>query len=169
MARALRDGRSRAVRYVSIGCGSLLTDFEILCGLQMKGLTIEAISLVDAEYKLSGSGVTPNGTPYTGTGELKGGGPAIQALSDFFPGARVSAFDAISSLRHAVVEYPEVYGSATTVVGATQPRAIRRGQGARRAAASPGRPLLCAVEQRLDPQAQGREAGEWQIGRPQSR
>ena len=116
MARALRDGRSRAVRYVSIGCGSLLTDFEILCGLQMKGLTIEAISLVDAEYKRSGSGVTPNGTPYTGTGELKGGGPAIQALSDFFPGARVSAFDAISSLRHAVVEYPEVYGSATTVV-----------------------------------------------------
>jgi hypothetical protein len=42
------------VRYVSVGCGGLLTDFEILCGFVERGLSIESIVLCDTAYATGG-------------------------------------------------------------------------------------------------------------------
>lgn len=49
-AAAIVEGATAAVRYVSVGCGSLLTDFEILCGLASQGVGIESIILADVVY-----------------------------------------------------------------------------------------------------------------------
>ena len=38
------------MRYVTLGSGQLLSDFEILCSLHSAGLTIESITCVDGIY-----------------------------------------------------------------------------------------------------------------------
>jgi len=83
------------VRYVSVGCGSLLTDFEILCGLQEKGLDIEHIALADSEYRGRSHEI-------------------FRCLASFFAPARVVAFDSMGDLRHAARDEPEAFGHATT-------------------------------------------------------
>jgi hypothetical protein len=44
-------GALGAVRYVSVGCGSLLTDFEILCGLQAQRIPIASVCVADTAYE----------------------------------------------------------------------------------------------------------------------
>ena len=39
------------VRYVTVGCGLLLADFEILCGLVERGLTLECVVAIDRCYE----------------------------------------------------------------------------------------------------------------------
>ena len=95
---ARQRGGPEGIRYVSIGCGSLLTDFEILCGLQERGLPIEAVTLCDTVYGAH----APN--------------LAVQTLADFFWPARVAAFDSLSTLRHAAEEEPGRYGRASVFV-----------------------------------------------------
>ena len=41
---------NRPVRYVSIGSGGLLMDFEIIIGLLDKGLTILSVTVIDQSY-----------------------------------------------------------------------------------------------------------------------
>ena len=39
-----------AVRYVSLGSGLMLADFEILCGFEAAGYPIESAIFIDTEY-----------------------------------------------------------------------------------------------------------------------
>ena len=100
------------VRYVSVGCGHLLTDFEILCGLELKGLRVESIVLCDTAYKDS-IAVSPHGT-VSGTDYAS----ALQVIADFFPSAHVAAFGAIAKMEAAAKAEPKRYGGATTFVKA---------------------------------------------------
>ena len=88
------------VRYVSVGCGLLLTDFEILCGLQEKGLPIESIVFVDRCYA---------GSPKDCT-------EAFRLVAGFFDSARVCAFGSLDDLRQAAAAAPAEYGTATTYI-----------------------------------------------------
>jgi hypothetical protein len=78
-----------------VGCGSLLTDFEILCGLVEKGFGIESICVVDKIYQASSL-------------EL------FRALSSFFPSARVVAFVSLHELKEAATVKPNEHGRVTT-------------------------------------------------------
>ena len=100
------------VRYVSVGCGHLLTDFEILCGLELKGLRVESIVLCDTAYK-DCIAVSPHGT-VSGTDYAS----ALQVIADFFPSAHVAAFGAIAKMEAAAKAEPKRYGGATTFVKA---------------------------------------------------
>ena len=84
------------VRYVSVGCGRMLSDFEILCGLAERGFRIEHICVVDTEYR------------------TRSGLEAFRALAAFFSPARVVAFDGLGALKAAAKRSPEEYGGATT-------------------------------------------------------
>jgi hypothetical protein len=133
---------ARGVRYVSIGCGRLLTDFEILCGLQEKGLAIESIILCDTEYKpprekrsndvesddnrcddaimgrvlAASRGCTcPAGADCSGKKKKSAAG-ALKALGGFFSSARLSVFHSMTALQRAASKEPHVYGCATTFV-----------------------------------------------------
>ena len=44
---ALSFAKGDSVRYLSIGCGMLLTDLQVLCALQEAGFTIESAAFVD--------------------------------------------------------------------------------------------------------------------------
>lgn len=88
------------VRYVSVGCGQLLTDFEVLCGLQEMGLAIESIIFVDRIYASS----------------WRTHKEAFKLVAGFFAYARVYAFGSSDELVLALEASPEVYGKATTYV-----------------------------------------------------
>ena len=47
---ALRAAGRTSVRYVSVGCGMLLNDFEILCGFEAAGCTLESITFIDCDF-----------------------------------------------------------------------------------------------------------------------
>lgn len=89
-----RAGLGPAVRYLSVGSGGMLTDFEILCGLVERGLEIESITVADTVYRK--------------------GNRTVKAVAAFFAPARVTAFAGMSELRAAVKASPELYGRATT-------------------------------------------------------
>ena len=99
----------QTVRYVSIGCGKLLTDFEVLCGLQEKGLTIERIVLCDSIYP----SVYPQSSHTAWVHDQYA--RAFQALAGFFR-AEVAAFNDLKQLERAAREQPEAYGQHTTFV-----------------------------------------------------
>ena len=86
-----------AARYVTIGCGSLLTDVEILLGLAARGLAIAHICVCDSEY--CGKITTQ---------------PLLRALAALFPSARVVAFNSLDELRRAAKANPEEYGRMST-------------------------------------------------------
>ena len=94
-------GATAAVRYVSLGSGSLLTDAEILSGLLARGLAIESITLVDPEYRRTRMEVEQQ---------------LLREMAALFAPARVLAFDSLADLREAVQAAPDVHGRATTVV-----------------------------------------------------
>ena len=48
--RTMTSLRGKPLRYVSIGCGALLTDAQILAGLMARGVQIESVTAVDASY-----------------------------------------------------------------------------------------------------------------------
>ena len=100
------------VRYVSVGCGHLLTDFEILCGLQLKGLTIASIVLCDIAYRFCISPHPKHKQVVFGNDHAS----ALQAVADFFPDAHVAAFGDFDALLAAAKDAPSKYGRATTFV-----------------------------------------------------
>lgn len=95
---AMYSGSS--VRYVSVGCGKLLTDFEILCGLEEKGLTVESIVFVDRAY----------------SGHAHEYKEAFEQVAGFFTQSRLCAFTSLDDLKMACEAEPELYGRATTYV-----------------------------------------------------
>jgi hypothetical protein len=50
MSGSVEGVAPRAVRYVTLGCGQLLADFQILCGMKAAGLQIETIIAVDSQF-----------------------------------------------------------------------------------------------------------------------
>ena len=100
-AAQLKDQETpNSVRYVSLGCGKLLTDIEILCGLREKGLTIQHIALVDSEYRRSSEWCKN----------------LFNRVATLFAPARVVAFDSLSDLRKAAELDPITHGRMTTVM-----------------------------------------------------
>ena len=98
-AQLLRTATSAAspVRYVSIGCGLLLTDVEILSGMVARGLTIEYVALVDPVYKSAASHNS-----------------LFSHLTALLPTARVFAFSSLESLERQVHHDPQTHGHVTT-------------------------------------------------------
>ena len=60
VAQCAAAASSGTVRYLSVGCGMLLTDLEVLCALQAAGGTIESATFVDEGLGVSASVPTPN-------------------------------------------------------------------------------------------------------------
>ena len=86
-------GASGQVRYVTVGSGSLLTDFEILCALRASGLTIASIVAVDTCYDF---------------GKEDGAAPAkaLRQLGEFFgPMCAVYAFASLERFTSACVRW----------------------------------------------------------------
>ena len=79
---------NEAARYASVACGRFLTDFEILCGLVEKGLSIERICVVDTLYQ------------HTQPHEL------CRSLVAFFAPVRVIAFGSLNELEKAAAAEP---------------------------------------------------------------
>jgi hypothetical protein len=89
------------VRAVSIGCGKLLTDFEVLLELSSRGCIIETFVAIDPGYALFSSA----------HGECM---ESLAALARFFvPHCRVFSFSSTSAYIAAATSQPERYGRAT--------------------------------------------------------
>ena len=95
------------IRYVTVGSGSLLTDWEILCSLNANGLTqIESIIAIDTLYDESSD-----------SDHAPGSIEAIKQLSEFVgPSTRVLSFGSLSAYEDACRLEPHVYGNATTFI-----------------------------------------------------
>ena len=89
------------VRAVSIGCGGLLTDFEILLELWCRGCTIELFVAID--------------TSYAEHSKFKAGHmESLAALARFFaPSCKVFSFSSSDDYIAAARSHPERYGRAT--------------------------------------------------------
>ena len=96
-------GSGRGVRYVSIGSGGVLFDFELLSQMRRAGLRIETITLVDTAY----------GPARPGESSHKA---AIAQLAAFFAPARVHTFELLESLRAAASHDPSAFSQQTTFV-----------------------------------------------------
>ena len=79
-------GTGKSVRYMTVGCGLLLTDLEVICALQAAGLTIESATFVDA-----------------GVDTFRFHG-ALTELARFLAPARVVAYPSTNELAIAVLE-----------------------------------------------------------------
>lgn len=95
---AAQTGVASSVRYVTVGCGNLLSDVEILSGLVERGVRIDYIALVDSGYRSLGTSLQ-----------------LFRSVATFFHPARVLAFDCLGDLRQAARKEPEVHARATTV------------------------------------------------------
>ena len=93
--------QQRPVRYASIGCGSLLSDFEVLCGLRERKVVLEHICLVDTAY--SSHSLAPDRKLF-------------RVLAAFFAPARVVAFSSIGQLKEAASREPASFGALTAVL-----------------------------------------------------
>ena len=93
-------GALGAVRYVSVGCGSLLTDFEILCGLQAQRIPIASVCVADTAYEKLDQRHRS----------------CFELLAGLFYPARVAAFGSLEHLHGAALADPEAFGRATTYV-----------------------------------------------------
>ena len=100
-----------AVRYVTVGCGQLLTDLEVLLGLEERGLAIESIIAIDKSYTELPTDLWSS--PRKDAPEAL---EALQHLASFFAPAPVHAFHSLASYQQALTQQPHVYGSATTYV-----------------------------------------------------
>lgn len=100
-------GACGRVRYVTVGSGSLLTDFEILCALRAANLIIASIVAVDTCYDdWRTSTVSEESAPTK----------ALRQLGDFFAPATVYAFDSVERFTAACELQPHAYANATTFV-----------------------------------------------------
>lgn len=88
------------VRYVTIGSGGLLTDFEILLDLWTRGLRIDSIVAIDTAYK------------QTDNVEER----ALSALAIFFAPAKVFSFASSDDYVAACEAAPQLYGEANVFV-----------------------------------------------------
>jgi hypothetical protein len=106
---ALRDSSleqsSLPVRYVTLGSGALLTDFEILLDLWSRGLTIESIVAIDMAYSGDDSDAFFGGYRR-----------ALSGLATFFAPARVFSFRHASDYLKAVEERQSLFGDANVFV-----------------------------------------------------
>jgi hypothetical protein len=136
-------GHGGPIRYVSIGSGLLLMDFEILCALEMRGLTIESITLADTSYAYARGVVGDaridalDGNAYDRSGfeayykPLVGSrwqsmwdnaltpehvAAALAQLARFFPSAQVKVFPTVEHLRQACLALPDEYARNDVLV-----------------------------------------------------
>ena len=100
LQESMAEGREGVrVRYVSIGCGRLLTDFEILCGLVEKGLPIESIVLCDTAYA-----------------SIESYRHVFERLAGFIDAAHLAVFSSIDALERALRASPKSFGLASAFV-----------------------------------------------------
>lgn len=92
-----------SIRYVTLGSGGLLTDFEILCALQQQGAVIESIVAADTVYE-------PGGEDFD---EYLS---ALRQIAEFFGPARVLAFPSAQAFCAACLKEPHRYGGASALV-----------------------------------------------------
>lgn len=105
-ARALRAGdTSGGVVYVTLGCGGLLTDFEVLLGLWREGVPIARIVAIDRAYALNAAQAVPD--DYAA---------ALDSMAAFFPRARVFSFADADEYVAAAGRRPELFGGANVFV-----------------------------------------------------
>jgi hypothetical protein len=136
-ARALRAGdTSGGVVYVTLGCGGLLTDFEVLLGLWREGVPIARIVAIDRAYALNAAqACTPHPPNLTESNltsphvaiDRASAPTAAQAVPDdyaaaldsmaaFFPRARVFSFADADEYVAAAGRRPELFGGANVFV-----------------------------------------------------
>ena len=100
----LSRSKLQRLRYVTVGSGSLLTDFEILCALDSLGVAIDSIICVDTCYDAEAT-------------EKKEADAALSQLGAFFsPATSVHAFGSVARFVDACALEPHLYGHATTFV-----------------------------------------------------
>jgi hypothetical protein len=136
-------GDASGIRYVSIGSGLLLMDFEILCALEMRGLKIGTITLADTSYAYARGVVgdaridTLDGNAYDKAGFEAYYRPlcgkkwedmwenaltpahvaeALKSLARFFPSTQVRVFPSVEHLRQACLALPDVYAGNDVLV-----------------------------------------------------
>ena len=101
VARTESDVARNPVRFVTIGAGNLLTDFEILLGLWQRGMTIESIVAIDSAY-------TNTNAPL----ERDMYHRSLSAIGIFFSPARVTAFGSGNDYVAAAKAKPSLYANA---------------------------------------------------------
>ncbi|KAL1503472.1 hypothetical protein AB1Y20_011956 [Prymnesium parvum] len=99
----------RRVRYVTVGSGLLLTDFEILCGLVERGVQVESVVAIDKCYERL---LEPTDAAADATDEAR----ALRQLAAFFAPAPVHAFGSLAQYKQACAAHPAEYGRATTYI-----------------------------------------------------
>ena len=87
------------VRYVSVGAGKALFDFELLAAMQHRGLQIECVALVDTAY-----------------GEFNVDLAAPRQLARFFAPANVYVFSSLRALMLNAEKEPVLFGRFNTYV-----------------------------------------------------
>ena len=120
--RSTASGTPRPVRLVTLGAGALLTDFEILLGLWMRGHQIESIVAIDVAYPPAVAVPSrPAGllqascSTYAG-GSSDGHAAALSAAATFFAPARVFSFNSTDDYTAAVESSGELYGHANLLL-----------------------------------------------------
>ena len=93
------------MRYVSLGAGCCLTDFEILCRLSVSGFEIESVVLIDSTYGASCQQTEPSCLE-----------KAVWQLANFFPSASVHTYTSVDVFKQAVQAHPLLYGHANVFV-----------------------------------------------------
>ena len=128
----------RPLRYVTVGSGQLLSDFEILCALCEAGLTIGSVVAVDKHYGAAGDapsgGAKAGGVPAAKAGddqteasaeptewERNASSAALAQLAAFFAPARVVAFSSIERYENACALEPRLYSDADAVIQCDAP------------------------------------------------
>ena len=91
--------QTTSVRYVSVGSGGALFDFEVLAAMQHRGLQIESVVLVDTAY-----------------GAFNANLAAPRQLARFFAPAAVHVFSSLRALKQNAAKQPGLYGRSTTYV-----------------------------------------------------
>lgn len=120
--------RSRmSVRYMTVGCGQLLADFEIMCDLRSRGYTIESVVAVDTAYEPMLDDVDLEAVRRREQSSLLGGGcttskatepfsKAAEQLATFFNEAKVFAFGSLEAYESARKSAPGLYGGCDIFV-----------------------------------------------------
>lgn len=113
------DHHARAIRYVTLGCGQLLTDAQILAALVRRGLRIERIIAVDAQFHetcrdpLAAGDDAPPAPPRAKTHDTSSAScKATRALASLSRAFRVPAyaFCGASALIDAAHRHPSDFG-----------------------------------------------------------
>mmetsp|Transcript_14152 Transcript_14152/g.23547 ORF Transcript_14152/g.23547 Transcript_14152/m.23547 type:complete len:563 (-) Transcript_14152:205-1893(-) len=115
---------SHRVRYVTVGSGQLLTDFEVLCALTEAGCTIDSVIAIDTCYAVKGEvPIQPSSSPTNDATEKDRpavpndtASAALAQIASFFSPANVFAFSSLERYVDAVRLEPHLYAHATTLV-----------------------------------------------------